>query len=104
MKTRSIWLGLVLLGIAVALAVPARDARAGQTKYDPKTKSFRMNYTYARLPSPESLLSGGAAMQAGEPQTPSDEQDRTVHRFLDAVNAALQTATLGNAKIESITL
>jgi hypothetical protein len=99
MKTRFVALGLLVLGAAGLIE---REGRAGPTRYDAEKKSFRLNYTYARLPSEVVMANPG--VQSGEPQTPTDLQEKTVHGFLGSVNAALQKATLGNASIESITL
>ena len=82
-----------LLGLLVANAITA-PSQAGPARYDPETKSFKFNYTFASLTDG---LFGSAAV--GTPQKPSPEQDAKVRAIVLRVSDALSKATSGRAKI-----
>ena len=91
---------LLFCAQAFALALTAGSSVAGPTKYDPKTRTFNLNYTYAALPSfgmpPDQIE------QLGTPQKATTEQDAKVRALHQAVSLILEEVTDKRARIGSL--
>jgi len=75
-------------------------AIAGPARYDPKTRSFRITYTYAALPSwgmtPDQIES------LGELQEATPDQDSKIRALHAAVSKILEDISDGRARISSL--
>ena len=87
------------LALVLLVSLGTNRSEAGPTKYDPKTKSFPINYTFAALPSfgmpPEQIA------QLGEIQKATDEQETQIRTIYQSVSKILEDVTSGRAKIGS---
>lgn len=98
---RPTWAALRMMAcLSVGAMVASGPATAGPTSYDPKSRSFRLTYTYAAVPAINSSAEQIAA--AGTRQTASKEQDAQVRAVHAAVSDQLSQATGGRARVGSL--
>ena len=92
----------IRFGLALAFVFSLGTSRtdAGPTKYDPKTKSFRITYTFAALPS--FGMSPDQIEQFGEIQKATPDQEANVRTIYKAVSVILEDVTAGRARIGSL--
>lgn len=99
---RRSWAAAVL-GLA-ALAAMAPTASAGPGRYDPKTKTFKLTYTYAEVPSADDFINDPTGAQAAESGTGDEAQDPQIQQllgsYLDEVNGVLAQITGGLGQID----
>ena len=83
----------IRFGLALAFVFSLGTSRtdAGPTKYDPKTKSFRITYTFAALPS--FGMSPDQIEQFGEIQKATPDQEANVRTIYKAVSVILEDVT-----------
>ncbi len=86
---------------ALALIVAGRRADAGGGVYDPKTRSFSLNYIYLDLPS--GVLDENQVQLGGSSTRPDAGQQADIQRFWRLVSDKLATVTAGRARIGQLT-
>ena len=96
MTTRVFRTRLILISALVCSAglSMGRPAWAGPAKYNPDTGQFNLTYMYHAAP--------GRPIPAGQPQNPTDQQDKEVRGFIEDVSRTLNIVTEGRAKIGNL--
>ena len=88
-----------MAGLLIAAAWPSQSA-AGPARYDPATRSFSLNYTYASLP--HFGMTPAEVETLGAPQSPETDQDDKVRALHQQVSQVLSEITDGRAKVGSL--
>jgi hypothetical protein len=96
MRPASAHVPLVVAALAILGLPGVRTARAGPATYDRASRSFRMTYTFARVPSFGST--DGAVVE----KEVTREQDANVRGWLAQASPALRFITDGRAKVSSL--
>ncbi|HWE35760.1 MAG TPA: choice-of-anchor X domain-containing protein [Isosphaeraceae bacterium] len=93
-----------LLGLAVLAA--ASTAAAGPARFDPKTGTFKLTYTYAEIPGVQDFMANSGGAQAEEAAASGEARDPEVEQllatYLGDVNQLLFQITGGLGRIDPV--